>query len=119
MAVELVAFEVNNTWEIIKLPPGKNVVSCKWLYKVKFKPDGTVDHYKARLVARDFTQTRGLDYFDTFAPMEKMATVRSLLLVAVVHGWSITQMDVTNAFLHGHLQEEVYMAIPQGYVLSS
>lgn len=107
LSVELAALEAN-----------KKVVSCKWLYKVKFKLDGNVDRYKARLVARGFTQTEGLDYFDTFAPVAKMATVRVLLSLAAVNGWSVTQMDV-NAFLHGQLQEEVYMAIPPGYVLTA
>ena len=117
MATELAALEANHTWEIVPLPAGKRVVSCKWVFKVKFNQDGTVERYKARLVARGFTQTEGLDYFETFAPVAKMSTVRVLLSLAAVSKWSVTQMDVTNAFLYGVLDEEVYMAIPQGYVL--
>lgn len=115
MTKEIAALEANKTWTLVPLPANKNVVGCKWLFKVKFKHDGTVERYKARLVAKGFTQTEGLDYFETFAPVAKMTTVRSLLALAAVFAWNVTQMDVTNAFLHGELQEEVYMSIPPGY----
>ncbi|XP_074347144.1 uncharacterized protein LOC141685973 [Apium graveolens] len=100
MQLELNALEANNTWQITSLPPGKKAVGCKWIYKVKYKSDGTLERYKARLVAQGFTQTAGVDYFQTFAPVAKMATVRLL--------------DITNAFLNGDLHEEVYMRLPPG-----
>lgn len=115
MLTEIIAFEASNTWEIVPLPAGKKAVGCKWLYKVKYNSDGTVERYTARLVAKGFTQTKGLDYFETFAPVAKVTTVRVLITLAVIHGWSLTQMDVTNAFLHGDLEEEVYMSLPPGF----
>ncbi|KAL8144668.1 hypothetical protein AgCh_003023 [Apium graveolens] len=119
MNTELAALEANHTWEIVPLPPHKKVVGCKWLYKVKYLPDGKIDRYKARLVAKWFTKTEGLDFFDTFAPVAKMTTFRVLLALAARQNWDITQLDVTNAFLHGSLYEEVFMDIPQGYVISN
>lgn len=114
MQVELNALEINKTWEITTLPPNKKAVGCKWIYKVKYKSDGTLDRYKARLVAKGFTQTAGIDYFQTFAPVAKMATVRLILSIAAIQNWHISQLDITNAFLNGDLHEEVYMKIPPG-----
>ena len=119
MNVELAALEANHTWKLQPLPPGKHVVGCKWLYKVKYHANGDIDRYKARLVAKGFTQTEGLDYFETYAPVAKMSTLRILLALAAKLNWAIKQLDVTNAFLHGLLDEEVYMALPPGYFPSA
>jgi len=115
MNLELQALENNHTWVLTPLPPGKKAIGCKWIYRTKFKSDGSIDKYKARLVAQGYSQQFGIDYDETFAPVAKMTTVRALLAVAAVKKWYVNQMDVSNAFLHGDLQEEVYMMLPQGY----
>lgn len=115
MHEELTALAKNKTWTIVPLPPGKHAVGSRWVFKVKFNSDGSLDKHKARLVAQGFTQKFGVDYKETFAPVAKMTTVRVLLSVAINNGWSLFQMDVKNAFLHGDLEEEVFMKLPPGH----
>lgn len=115
MLEEMRALEKNKTWELVYLPPGKQPVGCKWVFTIKHTPDGKVDRYKARLVAKGYTQTYGIDYEETFAAVAKMNSIRTLISCAVNLDWEIYQMDVKNAFLHGDLQEEVYMEIPLGF----
>jgi len=115
MNIELQALERNETWELTSLPPGKKPIGCKWLFKTKYRSDGTIDRHKARLVIQGFSQQKGIDYEETFAPVAKMATVRTILAVTAMKQWFTCHMDVTNAFLHGDLDEEVYMKLPKGY----
>jgi len=114
MTEELAALDRTGTWDIVPLPSGAVPITCKWVFKVKTKSDGSIERYKARLVARGFQQTQGIDYDETFAPVAHMTTVRTLIAVAASSSWTISQMDVKNAFLHGDLHEEVYMHPPPG-----
>jgi hypothetical protein len=115
MEKEIEALEKNDTWSLIFLPPNKKPIGCKWVYKIKYQSDGTIEHYKASLVAKGFTQIEGLDYHETFAPVAKLVTVRTLLSIASIKQWSLHQLDVNNAFLQGNLNEEVYMVLPPGF----
>ncbi|CAH9092150.1 unnamed protein product [Cuscuta epithymum] len=118
MANELKALQDNQTWSLVRLPKGKQTVGCKWVYKVKFKSDGTIERYKARLVAKGFTQTEGVDFFETYSPVAKLTTLRILISIASTNNWYIQQLDIDNAFLHGTLCEEVYMKPPPGLLPS-
>ena len=115
MKEELDALHKTRTWDLVDLPSGKTTIGCKWVYKIKTRSDGTVDRYKARLVARGFTQEYGIDYEETFAPMAQIFYVRTLIDVFAVRKWPLFQIDVKNVFLNGELSEEVYMKLPPGY----
>jgi len=99
MAEELAAFDRIGTWDIVPLPSHAVPITCKWVFKVKTKSDGSIARYKARLVARGFQQTQGQDYDETFAPVAHMTTVRTMIVVAATRSWTISQMDVKNVFL--------------------
>lgn len=91
------------TWHLVPPQPGHNIIDCKWIYKVKRKADGTIVRHKARLVAKGFKQRYGIDYEDTFSLVVKVVTIRLILSFAVSRGWTLPQIDVHNAFLHGIL----------------
>lgn len=115
MSVEVVALEGQRTWDVTNLPRGKKALACMWVYKYKFNADGTVERPKARLVVCGNRQVEGTYYGETFAHVAKLTTVCTLLEVAAAKNWEVHQMDVHNAFLHGDLQEEVYMQMPPGF----
>ena len=115
MRMEMEALKKNDTWDIVLLPEGKKSVGCKWVFTVQYKADGSLERYKARLVAKGYTQTYGVDYQETFEPVAKMNTVRVILALAVQFDWDLIQFDVKNVFLHGELEEEIYMDIPPGF----
>jgi hypothetical protein len=115
MELEFDALLRNKTWHLVPPAPDRNLIDCKWVFKVKRKADGSIDRYKARLVAKGFKQHYGIDYADTFSPVVKFATIRLVLSIAVSRGWNLRQLDVQNAFLHGVLEEDVYMKQPPGF----
>ncbi|KAL0312877.1 UNVERIFIED_CONTAM: Retrovirus-related Pol polyprotein from transposon TNT 1-94 [Sesamum radiatum] len=107
----------NNTWVLADLPPGCTPLGCKWIFKKKMKVDGTIEKFKARLVIQGFRQRPGIDYFDTYAPVARISTIRLLIALASIHNLVIHQMDVKTAFLNGDLDEEVYMKQPEGFIM--
>ena len=100
----------SGTWELVDLPLGKKAIGTKWVYKIKRKPYGYVDRYKARLVTKGYVQQKGIDYEETFAPTSWASTMRTIVAIAAHHGWKVHQLDINIAFLNGDLQEEVYVS---------
>uniref|UniRef100_A0A2N9H138 Reverse transcriptase Ty1/copia-type domain-containing protein n=1 Tax=Fagus sylvatica TaxID=28930 RepID=A0A2N9H138_FAGSY len=107
----------NNTWILVDLPPGSKPIGCKWVFRRKYNTDGSLQTFKARLVAKGFRQKEGIDYFDTYAPVARIASIRVLLALASIFNLYVHQMDVKTAFLNGDLDEEVYMEQPEGFIM--
>jgi hypothetical protein len=119
MEEEYAALLANRTWDLVPRPPGSNVIIGKWIWTYKRWADGTLERYKACWVLRGFTQWPGVDYDETFSPVVKPATVRTVLSLALTRSWPVHQLDVKNAFLHGLLIETVYYSQPARFVDSS
>lgn len=116
MKAEFDALQANQTWSLVPRPPGAHVITGKWVFKHKLNPDGTLERYKARWVVRGFNQRAGIDFGETFSPVIKPATIRTVLTLIASKGWPADQLDVSNAFLHGNLCERVYSQQPAGFV---
>lgn len=116
MDAEMESLHANGTWELEQLPPGSKALPCKWVFKVKQHADGSIERFKARVVAKGFMQREGIDFNEVYAPTSRMCTMRTLLALAVANGWHIRHLDVKTAFLHGVLEETIYMHQPPGYV---
>lgn len=116
MDSEFRALMSNQTWILVPNQGQENIIDSKWVFKTKYKADGSIERRKARLVARGFQQTTGLDFEETFSPVIKASTVRIILSIAVHLNWDIRQLDINNVFLNGHLKETVFMFQPEGYV---
>ena len=105
----------NDVWEIVLRPEGKSMVTSRWLYKLKHVADGSVEKYKARFVAREFSQVEGVDYDETFASVTRYTSIGALISIAAEMGWKINQMDVKTTFLSEIIQEEIYVEQSQGF----
>ena len=116
MGAEFNALQQSGTWSLVQPTSNMNILPNKWVFKIKKRSDGTIERYKARLVANGFHQQEGIDYTETFSLVVKHSTIRIILALAVNHKWPIRQLDVQNAFLHGILSEEVYMRQPSGFI---
>jgi hypothetical protein len=99
----------------VACPPRVHPITCKWVYKVKTRSNGSPERYKARLVAHGFQQKQDRDYDESFAPVAHITTIHTLLAVASIREWSISQFDVKKVFLNGELREDVYMCTPPEY----
>ena len=108
---EIKSLNDHETWTLAQLPPDRRVVGSKWVFKTKYNSEGEIDRFKCRLVAQGYSQREGIDYTETFAPVAKFATIRSLLALAVERGMHIHQMDVKTAFLNGTLEETIFMKL--------
>ena len=104
------------TWDLVDLPPNANLIGCKWVFKTKRKADGQIDRFKARLVAQGFSQQHGVDYEETFAPVAKYKSIRTVLAIGNQLDLEIHQMDVNSAYLNGEIVENIYMKQPEGFV---
>ena len=113
---EIDSIERNNTWELCDLPNGHNTIGVKWVFKTKLKRNGEVDKYKACLVAKGYKQQHGVDYTKVFSPVGRHDTIRLVVALAAQNVWPIFQLDVKSAFLHGYLEEQVFIDQPPAYV---
>ncbi|GMP54232.1 hypothetical protein CsSME_00019460 [Camellia sinensis var. sinensis] len=116
MQEEFDALKLQGTWTLVPLPSSHLAIGCKWVFRIKRHSDGSIARYKARLVAKGYLQQAGIDFHETFSPVAKQPTIHIFICIALHNNWSITQLDISNAFLHGSLEEEVFMTQPPGFV---
>lgn len=112
---EMNSLNENQTWNLTPLPRGAAAIPSKWVFRLKKNPDGSIDRYKARLVIKGFKQRKGIDYNQTYSPVAKLSTIRSILSIAAMEKMHLAQFDVSTAFLYGKLEETIYMQQPEGY----
>lgn len=110
MDEEMAALEKNKTWDLVKLPSGRKPIGYKWVFKKKFSAEGKVEKYKACLVAKGYSQVEGIDFGEIFSPIVKITSIIFILAIAATFDLKIEQMDVKTTFLHGDLEEEIYMS---------
>lgn len=119
MDSEMRSHSENGTWRLVKRPVGKKVLKNRWVYKIKHNPNGEIEKFKARLVVKGFNQVKGVDYTETFAPVSRYETIRTLLSVAAARKLKLVQFDIGTAYLNSELKEEVYMEQAEGYEIGS
>ena len=116
MDKEIQSIRDNDVWDLVELPKQRTAIGCKWIFKRKPAADGSIERYKARLVAQGFSQQYGLDYDETFCPVVRFESLRTLIAFSVQNNFQLHQMDFTSAFLNGDLEEEIYMKQPEGFI---
>jgi hypothetical protein len=117
MVEEMDALYENEAWDIVDFPTRRKSIGIKWLFKKKFNAEGKVEKYKAPLVAKGYSQVEGIDFGDIFSPVAKLTSIRFLLSITVSFDLEVEQMDVKTSFLHGDLEEQIYMKQPEGFVV--
>ena len=117
MEEELNMIEKNNTWELVDRPNDRKIIGVRWVFRTKLNPDGSINKHKARLVVKGYAQVAGMDYFETYAPVARLDTIRLVFSIAAQKRWKIFQLDVKSAFLNGYLKEEIFIEQPEGFVV--
>ena len=115
MKAEIDSLRRNDVWDLVELPKDRKAVGGKWVFKEKISADGSVERYKARLVAQGYSQKCGIDYNEIFCPVVRSESIRTVIALAAQNGLQLHQIDITTAFLNGNLEEEVYMKQPEGF----
>ena len=117
MVDEIASLHKNEAWDLVELPAGRNPIGSKWVFKKKTNAEGKVEKYKSRLVAKGYSQVPGINFGDIFSPVAKVTYIRLLLSIAIAFDFEVEQMDVKTTFLHGDLEEEIYMKQLDGFVV--
>ena len=104
-------------WDLAECPPDRKPIGCSWVFRVKYKADGSLEWYRARLVAKGYSQKPHLDYTETFAPVVKFAALRTIIVIAATEDLELDSLDISSAFLNGDLEEEIYMSQPEGFAV--
>lgn len=115
MQEEIEALHKNKTWELVPLPPGRKAIGNKWVYKIKRDSIDQIERYRARLVVKGYAQKEGIDFNEIFSPVVRLTTIRIVLAMCATLDLHLEQLDVKTAFLHGDLEEEIYMLQPEGF----
>ena len=115
MEEELKMINKNGTWELVDRPKNQKIIGVKWVFRIKYNSDGSVNKLKARLVVKGYSQEYGVDFSNTFAPVARHDTIRLLVALAAKMGWKIHYLDVKSTFLNGVLEEDIYVEQPEGF----
>jgi hypothetical protein len=117
MVEEMASLDKNKSWDLVELSTRRNPISSKWVFKKNLNAEGKVEKYKARLVAKGYCQVEGIDFGEIFSHVSKLTSIRFILFVVVTFDFEVEQIDVKTTFLHGDLEEKIYMKNPEGFVV--